>query len=422
MSSHGNGRRAVPPPPDAQLQDAAVTGVLPAQWLRKCIAEGVITSDRTFGPTQVQPASLDLRLGEYAHSLRCSFLPGNRTVEEKLQRFAIGRIDLRDGAILERNRPYLIPLLETMHLPSGMSARANPKSSTGRLDIFTRVVTDRSPRFDDVADGYRGGLWLEVVSRSFTVKVHTGLSLNQVRLLGASDGVLRDDQVREEHNALPLLYEDRRPVPPKALPVAGGLFLSLALNGSGGQPVGWRAKKNSVLLDLGSVGTHDPADFWEPVRAERGGGIILEPEEFYLLLSREAVRVPPHLACEMTAYDPTSGELRTHYAGFFDPGFGHRRTRPGSRAALEVRAHDVPFMVEDGQRVCKLVFERMAEEPDGLYGDRGSHYQFQEQSLGKHFWAPDRLAATQAPEDLTTGDQAQTELFPVPTVANSADA
>ncbi len=378
------------------MADAGLDGVLPAQWLRKYIDDGIISSERTFGAKQVQPASLDLRLGEYAHSLRCSFLPGDQSVEEKLSRFEIGRLDLRDGAILERNRPYLIPLLETIELPRAVSARANPKSSTGRLDIFTRVVTDRGHHFDDIVAGYRGKLWLEVVSRSFTVRVRTGLSLNQVRLRAGDGPALLDGDLREEHSRNSLIYQGRRPLSARELPIAGGLFLSLALSGSDGRPVGWRAKRNSTLLDLEQVRRYDPADFWEPVRAERGGGVLLEPEEFYLLLSREAVRIPPHLASEMTAYDPTSGELRTHYAGFFDPGFGHRRTRAGSRAALEVRAHDVPFMVEDGQRVCKLIFEHMAEEPDGLYGDLGSHYQFQEHTLSKHFALGEEREAGQA--------------------------
>ncbi len=370
--------------PDGAL-DVTAPGVLPSQALRQLLLNGAVTSERTFGPEQIQPASLDLRLGEYAYSLRCSFLPDNKTVAEKLGRFQIGRIDLRDGAILERNRPYLIPLLETLDLPPGFSARANPKSSTGRLDIFTRVVTDRSYRFDDIARGYKGMLWLEVVSRSFTIKVRTGLSLNQVRFMSGPIEPLRDSSIRDEHVSSPLLFNGRKALPAKDLPVGNGLFLSLALAEADGEQVGWRAKKNSALLDLSKVGAHDAREFWDPVRPERGGGIILEPEEFYLLLSREAVRVPPHLACEMTAYDPTSGELRTHYAGFFDPGFGHRRNRPGSRAALEVRAHDVPFMVEDGQRICKLVFEPMAASPVALYGGSGSHYQFQEQTLSKHF-------------------------------------
>ncbi len=373
-----------------RLAPASGAGVLPSQWLRKAVELGIISSATyTLDDRQIQPASVDLRLGEWAYRLRCSFLPGTETVAERLPAFEMDRLDLRDGAVLERNRPYLIPLCESLALPADLAARANPKSSTGRLDIFCRVITDRGHLFDDVAPGYRGPLFLEVVSRSFTVRVRRGLSLNQLRLRRPTS-IVSDDELREHHRGNPLLsvagVDALEQVPaPDQLPVDDGLFLSLALPDSGG-PVGWRARKNSRLLDLTLVGAHDPDEFWEPVNPERGGGVVLEPEEFYLLLSREQVRVPPNLAAEMSAYDPTNGELRAHYAGFFDPGFGHGPTIPsGSQAALEVRAHDVPFMVADGQRVCRLSFERMVETPDVLYGTTDSHYQFQTGALSKHF-------------------------------------
>jgi len=373
--------------------DAA--GVLPAQWLRKALDQGVVGSPTyTLDEGQIQPASVDLRLGEWAYRLRCSFLPGNATVLERLPAFEMDRIDLRDGAVLERNRPYLIPLCESLALPENLAGRANPKSSTGRLDIFCRVITDRGHVFDDIAPGYHGPLFLEVVSRSFTVRVRRGLSLNQLSLLRPGPGVVvSDEELRIFHRGNPLLSVasiggGAGHIPSTSdLPVGDGLFLSLALPDAG-VPVGWRARKNSRLLDLTLIGAHDPDDFWEPVLPERGGGVVLEPEEFYLLLSRESVRVPPELAAEMNAYDPTNGELRAHYAGFFDPGFGHGPSVPsGSQAALEVRAHDVPFMVADGQRVCRLSFERMVETPDVLYGATNSHYQFQTGALSKHFRA-----------------------------------
>ena len=383
-----------------QLSDPGESaGVLPSQWLRKARDQGIIAGP-AMDDTQIQPASVDLRLGDWAYRLRCSFLPGNDLVADRLPAFEMDRIDLRDGAVLERNRPYLIPLCESLALPPDLVARANPKSSTGRLDIFCRVITDRGHVFDDIAAGYHGPLFLEVVSRSFTVRVRRGLALNQLRLIrrpAAGDAPaaipVSDEELRTFHRANPLLSVAAAGggadhVPSTAeLPVDDGLFLSLALP-DGVTPVGWRARKNSRLLDLTAVGAHDPDDFWEPVFAERGGGVVLEPEEFYLLLSRERVRVPPELAAEMTAYDPTNGELRAHYAGFFDPGFGHGTVMPsGSQAALEVRAHDVAFMVADGQRVCRLSFERMAETPDVLYGAIDSHYQFQTGALSKHFTA-----------------------------------
>ena len=361
-------------------------GVLPAQWIRKACAGGVVRSRWTIEDRSIQPASLDLRLGEKAYRLRCSFLPETDAVQDKLADLAMGELDLRDGAVLEQNRPYLIPLLENLDLPEGLAAKANPKSSTGRLDLFTRVITDRSYKFDEIPPGYTGTLFLEVVSRSFTIKVQTGLSLNQLRLV-AGQAAFDDAAVREQHERRsPLVWFGDQPVPGDELVVSRGLLLSLDLAGEDGL-VGYRAKKNSQLIDLSQINHYAPDEFWEPVRADRKRRIVLEPEEFYLLLSREGVSVPPGVAAEMTAYDPTSGELRTHYAGFFDPGFGFRPGSggPGSRAALEVRAHDVPFMIEHGQRVCTLTYERMLETPDVLYGATSSHYQVQTQALSKHF-------------------------------------
>ena len=366
---------------------AIAGGVLPDLQLRKAVDSGQLRADPyKIADAAVQPASVDLTLGPRAHRLRCSFLPDAKTVEEKLAEHSMGEFDLRDGAILERNRPYLIPLREELALPEGVRAKANPKSSTGRLDIFTRVVTDRSFRFDEIAAGYRGRLWLEIVTRSFTIRVQEGLSLNQLRLM-VGDPRVSDGEIRAIHAERPLLFLDDDAVPARDIAVSDGLFMSLDLFGDG-RPVGFRAKKNSRLLDLASVGQYEPELFWEPVVPEREGRLILEPEEFYLLLSAEAVSVPPAYAAEMTAYDPTSGELRTHYAGFFDPGFGYDRAGAlrGSRATLEVRAHDVPFMVEHRQPVCKLSFDRMVEPPHTLYGeDIGSHYQSQRVTLSKHF-------------------------------------
>jgi dCTP deaminase len=364
-------------------------GVLPSQLLREAIAHEWVIADPWRIPSEsVQPASIDLRLGDHAWALRCSFLPDSgSTVEQKSEDLAFERIDLRDGATLERDRPYLVPLIEELRLPSALRAKANPKSSTGRLDVFTRVLTDRSHRFDEIAPGYHGKLYLEVVPRTFAIRVKTGLALNQVRLI-SGDGRLSDAELGALHAECPLLYRDSAALGPSELSLAQGLFLSLDVSGSQQSIVGYRARKNSLPIDLSRVAALRWQDFWEPVHPERGGRIVLEPEVFYLLLSAEGVSIPPSYAAEMLAYDPTAGELRTHYAGFFDPGFGYsdNGTRSGSRAALEVRARDVPFMVEHGQPVCKLAFERMAAEPDVLYGeDIGSNYQGQQTMLSKHF-------------------------------------
>jgi len=364
-------------------------GVLPSQQLRDAVSrEWMIAGDWRIPRESIQPASVDLRLGGHAWALRCSFLPdSDSTVEEKIKDLAFERIDLRDGATLERDRPYLVQLIEELRLPQEIRAKANPKSSTGRLDVFTRVLTDRNHRFDEIAAGYHGALYLEIVPRTFAIRVKTGLALNQVRLM-RGDARLSDEQLVALHREFPLLYRDSRALGDTELSVSDGLFLSLDVSGSEDSIVGYRAKKNSLPIDLTRVGALKWQDYWEPVHPEKGERIVLEPEVFYLLLSAEGVSVPPSYAAEMLAYDPTAGELRTHYAGFFDPGFGYSQKRKvhGSRAALEVRARDVSFMVEHRQPVCKLAFERMAQDPDVLYGeDVGSNYQGQQTMLSKHF-------------------------------------
>ncbi len=375
-------------PPRNSLSLPDRDGVLPDKYLLEAIDEGIVEAgDFSLPSENVQPASLDLRLGDRAHRLQCSFLPGDDTVEHKLERYGMDTLDLRDrGAVLEPNRPYLIPLKERLALPPDLRARANPKSSIGRLDVFTRVITDGGARFDDIPAGYGGPLYLEVVPLSFAIRVATDLSLNQLRIIRGHPQ-LDDGQLREINRTSPLLFLDSEPVPEDQLALANGLFLSLDLYGASDSKVGYRARANAPLIDLTNAGQLDPRPYWDNA-VSQDGVLILDPKRFYLLMSNEAVRIPPGLAAEMTAYDPTSGELRTHYAGFFDPGFGfHARERfLGSRAALEVRAHDVPFAIEHGQRVCKLTFEQMIESPLIPYGAQArSNYQQQEETLSKHF-------------------------------------
>jgi dCTP deaminase len=372
------------------LMASATEGIFPSQALSEAIAaEWVTSGDYRIRPEAIQPASIDLRLGDYAWALRCSFLPDvDSTVEEKIEGLAFQKVDLRDGAVLERDRPYLVPLIEELALPDDVRAKANPKSSTGRLDVFTRVLTDRHHRFDEIRAGYSGKLYLEVVPRSFAIQVRTGLSLNQLRL-ARGDVRLGDEEIRRmQGGEQPLLYLDSQALPEPQLSVADGLFLSVDLSGPADRIVGYRAKKNSLPVDLSRIRAYRWTDYWDPVYPESGGRIVLEPEIFYLLLSAEGVCIPPQIAAEMMAYDPTAGELRTHYAGFFDPGFGYdpAGVRHGSRAALEVRARDVSFMVEHRQPVCKLGLERTSAPAERLYGaELGSNYQGQVTMLSKHF-------------------------------------
>lgn len=371
-----------------QSDQPELQGVLPSQGLRTALEKGWLTSRYTIPPSSIQPASIDLRLGRTAFALRCSFLPmPGVPVMERARELTLHEVDIRDGGTLECDRPYLIPLVEELQLPRGVHAKANPKSSTGRLDVFTRVITDGNNRFDEIPAGYQGGLYLEVVPRSFAVRVQELMSLNQLRI-STGDARVSDSELPRIHREFPLLYMDSHSLPSADLAISDGLFVSIDLSGPPSRIVGYRAKKSSHRLDLANIRHYDWRDYWEPVYPETGGRVVLTPETFYLLLSAEGVCVPPSYAAEMMAYDPTAGELRTHYAGFFDPGFGYSRDgrRFGSRAALEVRARDVPFMVEHRQPICKLAFERMLEEPDRLYGEEvGSNYQGQLTMLSKHF-------------------------------------
>ena len=367
-------------------------GVYSAEMLVEATATGVIRPTKPLDPFQVQPASIDLRLGAAAYRLRSSFLPGAATVKDRLHDLQMGPpLDLQnpDGAVLEPGRAYLIPLMEKVNLPPDIRARANPRSSTGRLDVFTRVITNHGTQFDEISPGYEGPLWLEVYSNTFTVNVRQGLALTQLRL-SSSEAVLDADDTLALHQREGLVFAGS-PRQPIASPTIGARGLLLSVHLPAGDFVGWRAKRNSALLDLGAEDHYEALDYWEPVFAEAAGRLVLHPDEFLLLISKEYVRIPSDVAAEMVAYDPTNGELRTHYAGFFDPGFGVGSDLNGSRAVLEVRAHDVPFMLEDGQPIARLAYEWMAAPPTRLYGEASlrSHFQDQGVNLSRQFKRPE---------------------------------
>lgn len=342
---------------------------------------GALKSHRPLDADQIQPASLDLRLGEKAYRVRASFLPGpNSLVGEKLDRLKLHEIDLSAGAVLETGCVYVVPLLEKLYLPEDVSASANPKSSTGRLDIFTRVMTDHGQEFDKIPAGYTGPLYMEVSPRTFPIIVRTGSRLSQIRFR-TGNAILTEDDLRALHEAERLIAAD----PPN---ISGnGIAMSIDLRGDKDGLVGYRGKHHTAVVDVDKRAAHDIVDFWEPLYNHGRPELILDPDEFYILVSQEAVHVPPLYAAEMTPFDPLVGEFRVHYAGFFDPGFGHTAAGgTGSRAVLEVRSHEVPFILEHGQIVGRLVFEHMLERPKALYGtDLGSNYQAQGLKLSKHF-------------------------------------
>ena len=372
-------------PESANEREAAAhsTGILPSQDIEYLIrASKEIVALETIQPDQIQPASLDLRLGSVAWRVRASFLPGKSArVEDRLAELAMHKMDISEGAVLERGCVYIIPLLEGLALRRRTSALGNPKSSTGRLDVFTRLITDYGTEFDRVREQYKGPLYAEVSPRTFSVLVRKGSRLNQLRIRRGSppsgDETLR--RLHEEHELVDSITAEE---------IRDGVPVSVDLSGDrSGGVIGYKARDHAGLIDVDRVRHYEVLDYWEPVHAPRRGGLVLDPADFYILASRESVKVPPKLAAEMVAYDTLVGEFRVHYAGFFDPGFGDPQAGgQGSRAVLEVRSFEVPFVIEHGQVVGRLVYERLTAPPAKLYGaGLKSSYQRQGIALSKHF-------------------------------------
>jgi dCTP deaminase len=368
------------------------TGILPDHMIAAMTRAGAILPAYELAPDQIQPASLDLRLGEVAYRVRASFLPGPRTtVAQRIEELKLHEIALTDGAVLETGCVYIVPLLESLALPEAIGASANPKSSTGRLDVFTRVIADMTRGFDRIRAGYHGPLYAEISPRTFPVLVREGSRLSQVRFRHGN-ALLDPDTLRDLHARERLVDDDD-------VDVGEGVSVSVDLSGfavpqahpqSGESAiVGYRAKRHTGLIDVERRAGYDVADFWEPIRARKDKSLILDPDEFYILASKEAVQVPPDYAAEMAPFDPLVGEFRVHYAGFFDPGFGYAGAGGrGARAVLEVRSREVPFILEHGQTVGRLVYEQMLDRPNVLYGAGiGSNYQAQGLKLSKHFRA-----------------------------------
>jgi len=383
-----------PPPPANTFSPAApatealanATGILPYQALKELIRAREVYAAQEIEPDQIQPASIDLRLGAVAYRVPASFLPGTQaTVMERLEQLGSHEIDIGKGALLEKNCVYIVPLLERLKLSNRLWAFANPKSSTGRLDIFTRLITDRGTEFDRVERGYDGPLYAEIAPRTFSIVVRTGSRLTQLRI--------RRGQPAFAAGALRRLHEENRLVegaPGEAAAMReDSIGVTIDLHGTGpGSLVGYRAKKNAEVIDIDKLAAHDPTNYWDPIYYRPGHPVILNPDDFYILVTRESVSVPPDHAAEMIPYDTSVGEFRVHYAGFFDPGFGWDAggSATGSRAVLEVRSHDVPFVLEHGQVVGWLRYEKMTQKTDRLYGPAiGSSYQRQGLALPKQF-------------------------------------
>jgi len=376
---------------------ALPSGVLSDRQLWMAIREGWINATAEIAEAQVQPASLDLRLGSVAYQLRASFLPGEQTVQARLRQtdsvddLVIDRISLNPAATLQPRSVYIVPLVESLQLPRTVRGRCNPKSTTGRLDIFTRVITDESERFDEIRPGYQGPLYLEVAPQSFPIRLQAGLCLSQLRLLAGSPS-LSDRALKRLYRTVPLLYDDdNRPLDPHEVTFHEGLCMSIDLSGRLTDGIiGYRAHPNPPVVDVSKLGFYDPTEFWEPIKRPNRDSFILEADRFYILVSKERIRVPPEFAAEMVVYDAGAGEIRTHYAGFFDPGFGFGDGSVlGTKVVMEVRAREVPFMVYDGQTSFKVWFERLCGLPARVYGvGLGSSYQHQALTLSKQFRRP----------------------------------
>jgi dCTP deaminase len=362
------------------LATLAPLGLFPKQAILKLAEAGGIVAPRPFIANQVQPASLDLRLGPKAYRLRASFLPRRGTsIEERLKTIALHEIDISQGAVLERGCVYLVELQEALRLPADVACTTNPKSSTGRLDVFSRVISDADSTFDRVPAGYHGKLYAEVSPRTFSVVVREGSRLNQARFR-RGEALMSDAELMDLHRREALVDE--------AADIEGGLKLSVDLLGAGsGGVIGYRAQRHTNVIDVDKIAEYDIHDFWEPIEIRGRPELILDPGQFYILASRETVHIPPEAAAEMVPFDPVMGDFRVHYAGFFDPGFGSARAGgQRARAVLEVRSFEVPFTLEHGQTIGRLVFEKLSEEPDLLYGALpGSNYQSQGLRLSKHF-------------------------------------
>lgn len=362
------------------------TGILPSQRIRELIAHGRVSTSLPVEDDQIQPSSLDLRLGPVGYRMQASFLPGPKaTVESRIKDLAMSKIDLTRPTVFEKGCVYLVPLMEQLSLTSEVSAKANPKSTTGRLDIFTRLICDGGTEFERVPAGYKGTLYAEVVPRTFTIIVQAGVKLNQLRFVRGCPPP--SDTTLQELDQQETLVYGAGDLPAEAQ-INRGLMVSLNLQGDPEHKlIGYRARQNTPAIDLLKKDHYDPEDFWDPMYEPRNRRIILNPDDFYILLSKEKVRIPPAYAAEMVAYDPSMGEFRIHYAGFFDPGFGYGASDvKGSHAVLEVRSHEVPFLIEDGQIVGRLIYERLLAHSDKIYGmGIGSSYQGQGLALSKQF-------------------------------------
>ncbi|MBI29421.1 MAG: 2'-deoxycytidine 5'-triphosphate deaminase [Pelagibacteraceae bacterium] len=356
-------------------------GALAYQNYKFLIENNIINSNNRIPDESIQPASIDLRLGNFAYRVSSSFLTINKTVEDRIKNFIIDKIDISQGHLFKKNQIYIVEVQESLNLDSKLSGKCNPKSSTGRLDILSRVISDYSSEYEVIKPGYKGKIYLEITSKTFNIVFTEGDKLSQLRLRKNNIVTTNDRELIGLHKLSPLLYnKNHKAIKPL---INNGLKITAAVFNDD-EPIAYKAKKDSPEIFFNKLRFHNKKDYWVSINKTKKNSLIIEPNEFYILKSKEKIKISRNLAAEMIPYDSEIGEFRAHYAGFFDPGFGNEMK--GSHAVLEIKTYEVPFAVEDGQIIARLIFEKLAEEPTKIYGEGiKSNYQNQGLALSKHF-------------------------------------
>ncbi len=349
-------------------------GALVYQDYLKLIKKNYIINE-TIDQNQIQPASLDLSLSEECYEIKHSFLSHKTTVRRKLKDLIIKKINLNKEFIFKKDKTYIVKLNESLNLKNNIFGHCNPKSSTGRLDIFCRTIVDFAEEYEKIPNNYQGEIFLEITSRSFDVAFKKGNCLNQLRLIMGNQYYLSDEQLKKIKTKLKITNFKKN-----TLKINNGVKISVDLSNS--KTIAYVAKNNTPVLKFSKIKSHKINDFWKAIK-NIDNSLLIEKNKFYILKSKEKVIIPDNLAGEMIPYDTGIGDFRAHYAGFFDPGFGMPN---GTYAVLEVKTNEIPFLLEDGQTIARIKYEKLNKNSNIVYGkDIKSNYQNQGLKLSKHF-------------------------------------
>jgi len=328
-----------------------------------------------FKKSQIQPSSIDLSLSDECYEIKTSFLSPDSKVRDKLNKIYSKKINLKTSKIFKKNKTYIVRLNETLHLNNSISGHCNPKSSTGRLNIFCRTILDYCDEYEKIPKNYNGEIFLEITTRSFDIKISKGDKLNQMRLRKKTNNYLNDKDLKKINKRNALIFTNKKNI------IENGLRISVDLSNDN-KICAYVAKKTSLNINFSKISFYEIKKFWKPLKPVNNS-LIIEKNKFYILKSREKIRIPSNLAGEMIPYDTGIGDFRAHYAGFFDPGFGDPK---GSYAVLEVKTNELPFILEDGQTIARIKYEKLNKKTFLVYGSIiNSNYQNQKLALSKHF-------------------------------------